>query len=94
MPVYLVSTVFSDENWLELWLDAALVPQLFPLKIFFPVLGTAYCRVGAALPLTEATESYVILCQRLHQVVIEMLSGFFSELMQSKEGFWEICHTS
>lgn len=40
VPVYLVSAPFvSDENWLELWLDAALVPQLFLLKAFFPVWG-------------------------------------------------------
>lgn len=35
VPVYSVPVPFvSDENWLELWLDATLVPQLFLLKTF------------------------------------------------------------
>lgn len=47
VPVYLMSAQFiSDENWLGLWLNATLVPQLFLLKTFFPVLGTACCRGG------------------------------------------------
>lgn len=55
-------------------------PTTFPVENILSCLGDSMLQKGATLPLTEATESCDILC--LPQVVVEMTSGFFSELMQ------------